>query len=388
MKSKIKTGIIVAVGELFLKSEGVKKLLTRRLIGNFSYALNKENIDFRVHDFRGRFFVETEAVDKAIEVLGRIFGLSWFAPATFIKDTGINVLKNYVSGHYQVWIKEGETFALRVRRDKEIKHHSIEIIDVVADCVTNRTVKLDNPDKEIFIEGRKNGWFVYHQKQKALGGLPVGSQGKVLSMISGGIDSPVSSFLMAKRGAENVWIHFHSFPVVSKKSIEKIKDTACEFIKFQPRLKVYFVPFSELQTAIKLKVPTKHRVLIYRRLMLKIAKEVARKDNCQALVTGESLGQVSSQTLTNLNISNNAVKDTLVLRPLIGMDKEEIIKIANKINTLDISNQPHEDCCTLFVPKHQSAEDNLERIEKCEKALDLDILIAEAVKKIEIEVFE
>lgn len=212
----------------------------------------------------------------------------------------------------------------------------------------------------------------------------MGSGGKVLSLISGGIDSPVAALLIAKRGGENVWLHFHSFPLVSRASIEKVKELAEIFLNYQPQLKIYFVPFQKAQMEIKTKVLAKYRILLYRRLMLGIAEKIAKKENCQALVTGESLGQVSSQTLPNIKIVEEGIKIP-ILRPLIGMDKEEIINLAQKIKTFQISIKPQEDCCTLFTPKHASAKGRLEEIRKSEKELNIQKIIKEITKEVEIE---
>jgi thiamine biosynthesis protein ThiI len=202
--------------------------------------------------------------------------------------------------------------------------------------------------------------------------------------MSGGIDSPVAAYLMAKRGAENIWLHFHSFPLVSNKSIEKTKELAKTFLGYQPRLKVYYVPFSKIQMEIKAKIPEQYRILLYRRLMLKIAEIIAKNANCGALVTGESLGQVSSQTLPNIRIAGEAVKIP-VFRPLIAHDKEEIIDLAKKIDTFDISIKPQEDCCTLFTPKHPTAEGKMEKIRGLEKKLGIKRLINEVMREVKIE---
>jgi thiamine biosynthesis protein ThiI len=257
---------------------------------------------------------------------------------------------------------------------------------VIADIakVIKRKVNLSRPKRVIFIEARKEGWFLHLKKIKGKGGLPVGSGGKVLSLISGGIDSPVAAFLIAKRGGENVWLHFHSFPLVSQASIKKVEDLARIFLNYQPQLKVYFVPFHKIQMEIKTKVLAKYRILLYRRLMLKIAEEIARKEGCQALVTGESLGQVSSQTLPNIKIVEEGTEIS-ILRPLIGMDKEEIVNLAEEIGTYQISIKPQEDCCTLFTPKHASAEGKLEKIQKSEKELNISKIIEETIKEIKIE---
>jgi len=379
---KIKQGMVLAWGEIFLKSAGVQKLLKKRLVNNLFYFLKKQGVDFRIYSGHERIFIETKNFKKVSSILKKTFGLVWFAQTYFLEGASLMEVADFVKKNYQDWLKKEESFALRVKKGSVVQKKTEEIIKEIAKNI-KRKVNLNKPKKEIFIEGRKQGWFLYFKKQKGPGGLPVGSQGKVLSLISGGIDSPVSSYLMAKRGAENIWLHFHSFPLVSEKSIEKVKETARIFLNYQPKLKVYFIPFSEIQKKIKTSIPAKYRVLFYRRLMLEIAQIIAQKENYQALITGESLGQVSSQTLPNLQITQENIK-TPILRPLIGMDKEEIICLAKQIKTFEISIQPQEDCCTLFVPKHQTADAKIEIIKKLEKNLKLSRLVLMALKQAEI----
>jgi len=379
-----KKGILIAYGEMFLKSEGVKKLFQKRLINNLRFFLKKGNIDFKLSFFRERIFIETEQTKRASNIIKKVFGIAWLAESFCFSKTILKELSDFIDKNYPDWIKKGETFAIRLKLEKGILKESREkIIDRVAERI-NRKVNLGKPKREIFIEIRKNGWFLYFKKTKGAGGLPVGSGGKVLSLISGGIDSPAAVFLTAKRGAENIWVHFHSFPLVSNVSIEKVKELAEIFLKYQPRLKIYFVPFQKAQIKIKTNTPAKYRILLYRRLMLRIAERIAKKEGCYALVTGESLGQVSSQTLPNIKIIEEGIKIP-ILRPLIGWDKEEIIKLAKKIGTFQISIKPQEDCCTLFVPKHQTAEGRIETIKELEKGLEGAKIIREIIKEIKVE---
>ncbi len=371
MKNLPKNGILIAFGELFLKSEPVKKLFQKRLINNLWFFLKKEEIDFKIYNFRERIFIKTDQIIKAKKLIKKVFGISWFAENFFFPETNLKKFSCFVSENYKKWIKKGETFALRIKKNRKI-------IEKIAKNI-NRKVDLTKPKQELFIEERKRGWFLYFKKIKGLGGLPVSSSGKVLSLISGGIDSPVAAFLAAKRGAENIWLHFHSFPLVSKNSIEKTKDLAKIFLQYQPCLKIYFIPFQKAQMEIKAKTPAKYRILLYRRLMLKIAEKIAKKENCQALITGESLGQVSSQTLPNIKIIEETVKIP-VLRPLICWDKEEIIKLAEKIGTFQISIKPAEDCCTLFVSKHQTAQGDLKKVKELEKKINTSRIIKEALR--------
>jgi thiamine biosynthesis protein ThiI len=375
----MKEGILIAFGEIFLKSPGVQRIFRRKLQNNLSFFLKKEGVDFRVFSQRERIFVETKEQNKARRIIKNVFGISWFAKSFFFERGTLSQVTNFVA---QNWIKENESFALKLKKGSEIKESGQRIIEEIAKNI-KRKVDLEKPKREIFVEARKEGWYLYFKKEKGAGGLPVGTGGKVLAFISGGIDSPVASYLMAKRGAENIWLHFHSFPLVSQKSIEKVKKLAEIFLKFQPRLKVYLFPFSKIQMEIRVKSKPKYRVLLYRRAMAKIGEYLAKKENCYALVTGESLGQVSSQTLPNLQIIERAVSIP-ILRPLIGMDKEEIINLAKKIGTYQISILPQEDCCTLFTPKHATAKGNLKEIEKIEKGLNLKKIIKQSQKEVQI----
>ena len=385
IKKEKREGFLLAFGELFLKSEGVKRFLKKRLLTNLSFLLKKKGVEFTIFILRERVFVEVKDFEGARAVLKNLFGISWYARAVLLEGAMLEDIDNFVKQNYKEWIGKEESFALRLKKGSFDEKSTTEIIEIIAKNI-DRKVNLNNPEKEIFLEARKQGWFVYFKKEKGAGGLPVGSQGKALSLISGGIDSPVASVLIAKRGVENIWLHFHSFPLVSDASIVKTRQLAEIFLKYQPRLKVYFIPFSEIQKKIKTSILAKYRVLLYRRTMLKIAQIISEKENCEALITGESLGQVSSQTLPNLRITNEVSK-ILVLRPLIGADKEEIIDLAKQIGTFEISVQPHEDCCTLFISKHQTAAGDIKVVRKLEKELNLDKLIKKLIEKSEIEFF-
>jgi len=365
-----------------LKSPGVQKIFKKRLINNISFFLKKENFEFKIYPFRERIFLEIPQEKKVKKIIKNIFGISWFAKSLFFEKSNLKGVSDFIAKNYKDWIEKNETYAIRLRKGSEIKEPRNKIIEEIAKRI-KRKVDLESPKREVFVEVRKEGWFLYFKKEKGAGGLPVSSSGKVLALISGGIDSPVAAYFMAKRGAENVWLHFHSFPLVSQRSIEKVKKLAQIFLKFQPKLKIFLFPFSKIQMKIKTQSPPKYRVLLYRRAMIKIAENLAQKENCYALVTGESLGQVSSQTLPNLEIIEKAVSIP-ILRPLIGFDKEGIIKMAKEIGTYEISILPQEDCCTLFTPKHATAKGNLKKIEEIEKKLSLKKIIKESQKEIEI----
>lgn len=384
MKNKPKQGILIAFGELFLKSKGVKEELKQKLSENIQKILTKKEADFNIVNLRERIFIETKEIKKTKQIIKHTPGVTWSTEVIAFKEKDFEEVNYFIKTNYSSWIKNNESFALEVKKG-DSKKSTQEIIEKAAENI-KRKVNLDNPDKKIFIEKRKNYWFIYFKKNKAIGGLPIKTQGKVACLMSGGIDSPVASYLTLKRGAENIWIHFHSFPLTSKSSIEKNQRLAKIFLSYQPNLKLYLIPFTNIQKEIKTKTNPKYRVLLYRRMMLRIAKKIAEKENCQALVTGESLGQVSSQTLNNMQITQKSVNQ-LILRPLIGMNKEEIMNLAKRINTYEISIEPQEDCCTLFVPKKQTAEGKLEKVKKLEEELEINALINNSLKNMEIQSF-
>ncbi len=364
----MKQGILIAFGELFLKSEQVKKLFIKRLINHILF-LSKKEIDFKLIILRDRLFLQTNDILKAKKIIKKVPGISWYSEGYLFDGFDLKEITQFILRNHKIT----KTFAIRVNKKKDVKESKELIIKKIAELI-DKKVDLKKPNKEINIEIQKTGTFVFYNKIKGLGGLPMNSSGKALVLMSGGIDSPVASYLLSLRGIEPVWLHFHSFPLVSKKSIEKTKELASVFLNYHSKLKIYFIPFSQAQMKIKGKTPANYRILLYRRLMLKIAEKIAEKENCLALVTGESLGQVSSQTLDNLNITERSIKIP-VLRPLIEKDKQDIINLAQKIKTLEISQKPQEDCCTLFVPKKATAKGDLKKVEQLEKEIN--------VKKIE-----
>jgi tRNA uracil 4-sulfurtransferase len=212
--------------------------------------------------------------------------------------------------------------------------------------------------------------------------LPVGSAGKNLVLISGGIDSPLASFLTLKRGCYNIYLHFHSFPYVSKTSINKVKEILQIIKKYQNDIKLYLFPFAKIQNYIKVNTEAKYRIVLYRRSMMRIASILAKELQCKAITTGEALAQVSSQTLDNMSVINDALS-VLTLRPLIGFNKNEIINLAKQIGTLDISNEPQEDTCTLFTPKHPNANTCLRDIKKIENKINIQELEFKLINKME-----
>ncbi|MCW1296473.1 MAG: tRNA 4-thiouridine(8) synthase ThiI [Candidatus Parvarchaeota archaeon] len=375
--------ILVRYGEIFLKSEPVMQLFERRLIENIKSRIIKTGIDFSIYQKRGRIFIKTKKIAKVCKILKKVFGIVSFSPCLHLETSEKREILEFFKQNYNKIVGKDEKFAVEVKRVGKHNYSSQELAREIG-SVIKRKVDLANPDKRIFVEVRENDTYIYFKKIKGLGGLPVGVSGKVISLISGGIDSPIASLLAMKRGCNVIFVHFHSFPLVSKKSIEKTKKLLQVLREYQDKIKLYLIPFANIQLTIKAMIPTKYRIIFYRRFMLRICEEIARKEGAKALITGESLAQVSSQTLDNIAVIEE-VTQIPILRPLIGMDKLEIIKIAKKIGTYEISVQPQEDCCTLFTPKHPTAQARIEIVKELERRIKIKKLMKDAIDKAEIQ---
>ncbi|MCX8158087.1 MAG: tRNA 4-thiouridine(8) synthase ThiI [Candidatus Diapherotrites archaeon] len=378
-----KKEILVRVNEIFLKSEPVMKRFMQILENNIRKMLDNENISYRIRKKRFRFFIEAQETEKVKNILINIPGIYSISECFVIETNEIEKIKEFLKQQFYDYVKENESFAIRAKTDGKQIYNSKEIEKELGKLI-DRKVNLTKPDKTIFVEVSESETLFYTKVEKGIGGLPVGSSGKVLCLISGGIDSPVACYMLMKRGCSIELIHFHSFPFVSRKSIDKVIRITRELTKFQPKIKIHFIPFIEYQLKVKTSAKENLRVMLYRRGMFKIAENIAKKNKIKFLATGESIAQVSSQTLDNLEVSSKAI-EMEILRPLIGLDKEEIINIAKKINTYEISIEPHEDCCTIFLPKKSSAKTTIEEIEKIEKKIKVDSIVKKIIKKEKIE---
>jgi thiamine biosynthesis protein ThiI len=262
----------------------------------------------------------------------------------------------------------------------------VEINQRVGGYVKERSgakVDLENAELTCWIEIVEKYALIYVERLPGPGGLPVGTGGKVVVLLSGGIDSPVAAWKMIKRGCSPVFVHFHSFPYTNKESQEKAKQIARRLSEFALRAKLYLVPFAEVQRHIMVDTPLDTRVILYRRYMLRLAQEIAQREKARVLVTGVSVGQVASQTIENIDVISRAVAMP-ILRPLIGDDKIEIIQVARKIGTYDISIQPDQDCCSLFVPKHPETKAKIGEIEKSEARLEVSEVMNAAMDSAEV----
>jgi thiamine biosynthesis protein ThiI len=331
---------------------------------------------------------DLEIAGEAIRRLSYLFGISYIAHARecpldmdAIKSLSLEMIKG----------KEFSTLKVDTKRsDKRFPLTSMEVNrEVGAYLIANTGAKADmcNPDITCYIEITEKSAFVYLEKFKGPGGLPTGTGGKAISMLSGGIDSPVASFKVMKRGLELSFIHFHSHPYTDLASLEKVREIVRILSRHQLGSRLYFVPFIDVQKEIMGKTPPLLRVLLYRRMMLRIAERVARMEGAKAIVTGDSLGQVASQTLDNIIAISSAVSIP-ILRPLIGEDKEEIINQAKRIGTYDISILPHQDCCSLFIPRHPATHASPDQLDQAESSLNLEELILDAMSRMEVEEIE
>lgn len=380
------THIVIHYAEIGLKGKN-RKLFEEQLISNIKTALSDQKVE-AVKRTSGRLLVilgPKSDLEQVSDRLSRVFGIAHFSPAVQVKADFDEIKKAALEVAQNL---EWDTFKVATKRSqKDFPMTSMEVSRDVGEYVLENTkgkkVKIKNPDLEIMIEIVEKNAYVFAEKISAPGGLPVGSSGKIVSLLSGGIDSPVSSWMLAKRGCEVIFVHFHSVPQTERASVEKVKELAEKLSKWQIKTKVYLVPFLDIQKEIVKETKGDYRVVLYRRFMYRIAEAVAKTENAKALVTGEAVGQVASQTLENIAAINDAITIP-VLRPLIGMDKSEIIDRAQAIDTYELSIVPHGDCCSLFIPRHPVTRGKIDVARVEEAKLDVDGLIENAISNTEI----
>lgn len=319
-------------------------------------------------------------LDSAADEISRVFGIAGFSRAA-VAEKDINDILDIAPVYLKDQLNEAKTFKVEAKRsDKKFPLTSPEISAMVGERLLESfphlSVQVKDPDIKVVVEIRDRA-YIRGNQQKGAGGMPVGSSGRGMLLISGGIDSPVAAYMMAKRGIELVGIHFASPPYTSLRSEEKVHDLLAKVARYSGRIWLNTVPFTEIQEAIRENCPEEYFTIIMRRFMMRISCMLADNSDCHALITGESVAQVASQTMLALGCTD-AVATYPVFRPCIGMDKEEIIKISRKIETFDISIQPFEDCCTVFTPKHPKTRPQLKDVEEAEKTLDIDALCKRA----------
>lgn len=324
---------------------------------------------------------ETFDMDAAVEIVGRVFGVGAFCRACEIeKDMG--VICKTAAEYLGAELSAARTFKVLAKRsDKRFPLTSPEICRQVGgyllSCFHQLKVDVIDPEMTVVVEIRDRYAYIHSRQLQGAGGIPTGTGGRAMLLISGGIDSPVAGYMMAKRGLELSAVHFASPPYTSDRALQKVRDLLGKMACYCGRIKLYTVPFTEIQEQIRDHIKEEFSTVVMRRFMMRIASEIAGENHAQALITGESLGQVASQTLPAI-CCTDAVASMPVFRPLIGMDKEEIVAVSRKIDTFDISVQPFEDCCTVFTPRHPKTHPTLEQLAAQEQALDVQTLVQEA----------
>ncbi|MBE2913114.1 tRNA uracil 4-sulfurtransferase ThiI [Anoxybacillus flavithermus] len=378
--------IVVRYGEMSTKGKNrlqfvrcLKRNVARKLkhFPNVEIEASRDRMYIRLHETPPQL---------VIEKLREVFGIQSLSLA-LKTDSDLQKIKEATLFFVKQFPHEGKTFKISARRaDKQFpvttNELNYELGSYVLKNTTGLTVDVHHPDIDVRVEVRKEGTYITAYDVQGAGGLPVGTSGKAMLMLSGGIDSPVAGYLAMKRGLQIEAVHFFSPPFTSERAKQKVIDLAQRLTEFGGTIRLHIVPFTELQQAIYKQVPENYSLISTRRAMLRITDEIRKKENGLAIVTGESLGQVASQTLESMVVVND-VTTTPILRPLISMDKTEIISLAERIGTHHISIRPYEDCCTIFTPKAPKTKPKKEKVIHYEQFLPLDKMIAETVARVE-----
>ena len=376
--------ILCKLGEIVLKGLN-RHSFEMKLMSNIRRRTQRYG-KFKIYSRQSTIYVEP--VEDACDIAGayaackQVFGIIAITralPCEKSKEAIFKTAKVYLADA----LREAKSFKVESKRaDKSFPMGSIQLSQWVGgalhDAFPHLIVDVHDPELTVHLEVREDAAYVHGPAEAAAGGLPIGMGGHAVSLLSGGIDSPVSSYMIAKRGVQLEMIHFASPPYTSELAREKVLKLAQELTPWCGRLAVFIIPFTEIQEEIRRKCPEDHFTLIMRRFMMRLGDRLAHELACKAIVTGESLGQVASQTIQALVVSDD-VATLPVLRPLIGMDKEEIVRIARHVGTFDTSILPYEDCCTVFTPRHPKTKPNLEEVREYEAALDIDALCDKAL---------
>lgn len=382
--------ILVKIGEIVLKGlnrrqfegklmKNIKKTL--KPLGNFSIKNVQSTISIVPEDD----FID---LDEACERVGRVFGIVTYSRAAQCPEKTLDSIIETATEYLSDQLKEAKTFKVESRRsDKRFPYKSPEISRETGAAILRKyhhlKVDVHNPDLVVTVEVRDYNAYVRGKALKGAGGIPVGTGGKAVILISGGIDSPVAAYMMAKRGVRLVAVHFASPPYTSERAEQKVVKLLKKVSLYSGDMEMYTVPFTEIQETIRKKCPEDYFTLIMRRLMMKISERIALKEDCKALITGESLGQVASQTIAALGCTD-AAANLPVFRPLIGMDKQEIVDISYKIDTYETSIEPYEDCCTVFTPKHPRTNPILKRVVEAEELGEFEPMIEKALNNLKV----
>lgn len=379
--------LLIRYDEIHLKGLN-RPFFERKLIEGIKHSLS--GLNATVHKEQGRIFVygiAAEERDEAVDRLTRVFGVHSISPAVGVeKDWNTIVAAARDITEKAIGSREKATFKCFCRRsDKGFFMNSEEINRELGhemlEAFPNLSVDIREPEIKLCVEIREMA-FVYAEEIMGAGGMPTGTAGLATLLISGGIDSPVAGYMMARRGLELTAVHFYSYPYTSERARDKVVDLAKIVSRYSGPIKLHLVPFTEIQLAIYEKCPPKETTVLMRRLMMKIAQLWAEKDGSRALITGEALGQVASQTLESLCVTDDAVTMP-VFRPLIGFDKNDIVAIAKKIDTFNTSILPYEDCCTVFVPQHPVTKPEVQKMRESEALVDFSEMIQRSIENTE-----
>ncbi len=385
--------LLLKLGEVVLKGLN-RNVFEDKLVSNVSRRIRPYG-RFQIYTRQSTIYVEPKEdgcdMDGAYRACTQVFGVAAVARALPCEKTVeaiVDTAKTYLAGEFA----KARTFKVESKRaDKRYPLNSIQLSQAVGgelnELFPQVAVDVHHPDLTVFVEIREKAAYVHGPAMEGAGGLPVGMGGKAVSLLSGGIDSPVSSWMMARRGMWLEMVHFESPPYTSQMAQDKVLELAKELTPWCGQLMVHIVPFTEIQEEIRRKCPEEYFTLIMRRFMMRLAQAVARRVKAGALITGESLGQVASQTMLALGVTES-VTELPVLRPLIGMDKVEIIRTSRRIGTYDTSILPYEDCCTVFTPRHPCTRPVLEDVAAAEAALDVDALMEKSlagIKRVRIK---
>ncbi|MCL2562539.1 MAG: tRNA 4-thiouridine(8) synthase ThiI [Oscillospiraceae bacterium] len=380
--------ILLKQGEIVLKGQN-KRFFAQRLESNISRRLAPFG-DFKVYTAQSTVYVEpqdascdTAGAFAALRCVFGVISLSRAAACEKDADAMLETAKLYLKDDFA----RAKSFKVESKRaDKRFPMTSIQLSQYVggelSEAFPDVAVDVHNPELLVTLEVRDYKAYVHAAPVQGAGGMPVGSNGRAVSLLSGGIDSPVATYMIAKRGISIIPVHFFSFPYTSQQAKEKVLTLAKELTPYCGDLTVEVVPFTEIQQEMRKVCPEEYFTIIMRRFMMRIAEKIANYNGCKALVTGESLGQVASQTMEAM-AATEACIGLPVLRPVVGMDKEEIVRLARKIGTFETSILPYEDCCTVFMPRHPKTRPRLAEVEAAETKLDIEGLVAKAIAGIE-----
>ena len=385
-------GFLLKYAEIGVKGKN-RYIFEDALVRQIRFALKDVDGEFYVHKSYGRVYVDCDGeydYEETVESLSRVFGIVGICPVVRLEDKGFEELKKEVVAYMdEMYPDKNKTFKVEARRSKksyplQSMQINCQLGEVILDAFPEMKVDVHHPDIMLNVEVREE-IYLYSEIIPGPGGMPVGTNGSAMLLLSGGIDSPVAGYMIAKRGVSLEATYFHAPPYTSERAKEKVVDLARLVSKYSGPIKLNVVNFTDIQLYIYEKCPHEELTIIMRRYMMKIAEHFAKQDGCLGMITGESIGQVASQTMQSLNVTN-AVCTLPVYRPLIGFDKRDIVEISEKINTYETSILPFEDCCTIFVAKHPVTKPILEKIEKSELNLaeGIDELVQKAIDTVEV----